>query len=254
MKKGGQVTIFIIVGIILLAIILLFFLVKTNFFPSTPNVDSEKNPGEFLRTCLEDSIRKNTEIIMHQGGYINNPLNVSFPDGSGKYYDSSYLCYNRATGKCVNQQPDLIGHVQEEIHNSVSSDFRNCFASLVGSLTSSGYIVKSDSPYEFESKLISTSIQISTSEKIELTKNEQTRVLQNVQFSFKSKTYELLMIARKIVEGEMLNCEVDYNELFLMNPKIDVEKFQTSDGVEIYTLTHRETSEWFRFVVRGCVR
>jgi len=78
-KNKGQVSIFIIVGIILLVIIGLIFMMmssdKQNIFEEDSGL--EKNPVQtFVDSCIKQSIDEGLNIMRLQGGYIKIPRNV----------------------------------------------------------------------------------------------------------------------------------------------------------------------------------
>ena len=56
--KKGQLTIFIIVGIMIIASMALFFVSRAGRIPGIGGGSSEANSNSFLNTCLEGSIRE----------------------------------------------------------------------------------------------------------------------------------------------------------------------------------------------------
>lgn len=253
MSKRGQATIFIIVAIIIVAIIALFIIIKSIATPSGPGVSAEENPSEYLRVCLEDTVKQKVDIIMHQGGSLENPSNISFRfNNEARYYDISYLCYNRINGLCVNQEPNLIKHVEKEISEGIEEDFRTCFRSLINNLEKSGYEVDSSAPYDFNLKLKLKTIEITSDEEIQITKNEQKRELNKIRFSISEKElYKLLVNVDEIVDGKASSCNFDYFQYMLNHPGLNVQRTLTMDGVEIFTIKNYNSNRFFRFAVRG---
>ncbi len=85
-NKRGQITIFIIIGILIVALAGVIYVV----FPDIRSDISEtpKTPSEFIQTCMKNDIENTIETISLQGGnyvpehyimYQGNPV--------------SYLCY-----------------------------------------------------------------------------------------------------------------------------------------------------------------
>ena len=95
MNKKAQVTVFIILGIVLVALLILFLYFKSTFYigAATPeNIRKELFPiKEHIEDCLSDIASKYIILIGQQGGYIITP------EGTYRLYNSShisYLCYN----------------------------------------------------------------------------------------------------------------------------------------------------------------
>jgi len=144
MKRGkkAQVTIFIIVGVLLITSIMLFFLLKRDVLPGIGE-KPEENPGGFLENCIEDKLIEGIKLISSQGGYIGNPLNRTFKFSDEKEYtDISYLCYNQNNYlPCINQEPLLIQHLKAEVKTYILDDVQTCFDNLVLSLDKKGYVI-----------------------------------------------------------------------------------------------------------------
>src|SRR3989338_1392512 len=102
-KRGtrGQLTIFIIVAILVVAIVALLFA-----FPklrTAVGFEKPESPENFIQTCLEDTIKENVELISSQGGSLE-------PSPSVEYLDEKiqYLCYTpQKYQACVVQIPFL---------------------------------------------------------------------------------------------------------------------------------------------------
>ena len=139
--KKGQVTIFIIAGILVVAAIVVFFFFRQGIIPGIGE-KPEENPGSFLEVCIEDKLIEGVEKISSQGGYLENPLNRTFKFSNEKVFtDISYLCYqNNYYLSCINQEPMLIQHLKAEVKDYVLDDVRKCFDNLVSSLDRRGYV------------------------------------------------------------------------------------------------------------------
>src|SRR3989339_337623 len=72
MKKRGQVTIFLIIGIVLLAVVVIFFFLNKQDILNPNQI--EVNQKEFLQTCMEERITETVNLIAIQGGSINISL------------------------------------------------------------------------------------------------------------------------------------------------------------------------------------
>jgi hypothetical protein len=121
MNKRGQVTIFIILGIVIVAIILLVLYGRqTVFFSPTPeNLQQELiSVQDHVISCLGDVAPGCIEKISMQGGYYETPSNTYrlWNDTS-----VSYLCYNKANDpRCINRALTL-GILQGEIKKCIDA-------------------------------------------------------------------------------------------------------------------------------------
>ena len=203
---------------------------------------------------MEDKIIDISKDLAKHGGTIDNPLNkyFQFKDES-EAIKISYLCY-RQTGpeRCVSQNPMLISNMEEKIKDYISSDVNTCFEELRKSLVKDNYEVKKT--YNgFDVKLGLGKITIIIDGQLELTKAEETRIQRNFGVIVSSKLYDLALVAKRIVNSETQFCDFGLSSHDLIYPYMDTNLFTDGEGEKIYTIKYRDTSEWFRFAVRGCM-
>ena len=123
-NKRGQVTIFIIVAIIIVALAVLFYMISPRLgIDLTPTA---KNPVKFIETCIEEDIENVVEKLSLQGGSLEPEFYFTYNNIS-----IEYLCYtNENYGECDIQQPLLQSNIENEIKNSVQDLIDSCFNSL----------------------------------------------------------------------------------------------------------------------------
>lgn len=251
--KGGQLTIFIIVGIILIVSVSMFFVFKQELIPEIGG-GKEINSNAFLETCLEESIIDISKNLAKHGGTINNPLNKYF-----QFVDEadaikiSYLCYRQGDSKrCINQNPMLINHLETEIEKNISNEVIFCFDKLKENLEKDNYEV--EKKYNgFDIKLEMGRIILSIDGKLTLTKTDETRIQKNFGVIVSSKLYDLVLVAKRIVSSEIQFCNFGSSAYMLIYPYIEVDTFVDGEGEKIYTIKYRKTEDMFRFAVRGCI-
>ncbi|GAJ24847.1 unnamed protein product, partial [marine sediment metagenome] len=213
-------------------------------------------PESFLDSCLKDKVKEGIEIISMRGGSLNNPLNKSFLFKDEKSpTDISYLCYNQNDYfPCVNQEPMLFQHLEDEIKDYISDDVTSCFNDLEASLGRQGYSVQKELR-SFEVKLQSKKVVIETDSEITLTKSGETSKQEDFRIFVGSRLYEIAEVANRIVNDEATTCNFDYVFFMMNNPEFDIDKKEpkTIDSTEIYVIIHEDTNERFNLAIRGCV-
>ena len=129
MKKRGQVTTFMIVGLVLLIIFVLIFFLRDSLFEGIRGVEGTKmilsSQLEEINHKMDDCITKQSTEVLNlmakQGGSVN-PVNYRF------YYGDkiSYLCFNiPGTKKCVSNGLSIT-ELQNELNNNLKDVIKNC--------------------------------------------------------------------------------------------------------------------------------
>jgi hypothetical protein len=100
-QKRGQLTLFIVLGIVLVISFSVFFYIINYSKESTIGLEVEetfdrdiKDVKFFVETCLDSNIRTGLDMLGKQGGYIEFPENFPFQETSGTYIP---LHYNEGT-------------------------------------------------------------------------------------------------------------------------------------------------------------
>ena len=93
-QNKGQITIFVIVGIILISAIIMFFLFRENTVIKKTG-KPEESPESFLNLCLNDEVKTAIDDISLHGGYMKNPNSLNFKFGNETPVNISYLCYTQ---------------------------------------------------------------------------------------------------------------------------------------------------------------
>lgn len=246
-------SVFIIVGIIIVAAISLFFLLDGTLTPSTGG-SSEISPNSYMESCLEDKIMEATELISAQGGYVENPLNFTFKfEDEEDYKGISYLCYNQNYyNPCIVQEPMLIQHLKDEVYNYIQEDVRNCFDDLTSSLESKGFTI--DARYrDFEVELISKKVVLNIDAEITATKTDEIKEINDLKTFTSTEFYDLALVVQEIVSQEAEYCNFNHLGYMLLYPEFKIDKFETGDTETIYTVKYKKTEERFRFAIRSCV-
>ena len=252
-SKRSQVSIFIIIGILIVVVIALVFVFREDIIPDSGG-GVEVNLNSFLKTCLEDEIKETVEVISLQGGKVEPTLYKTFKfDEEDEFYDISFLCYNQNNYlQCINQEPMLIQNLKKELEKELEDEVESCFTDLGNSLDNQGFVV--DARYRgFEIELMPRKIVIEIDGEMGLTKTENSVRYENFTISETSRFYDVAVVVQEIVNQEASFCYFDNLGYMLFYPEFEIDKTRTSDSALIYTIKYQDSEEKFRFAVRGCV-
>jgi hypothetical protein len=254
MNSKAQISIFIIIAILLVVGIGLILILR-EVKPSIPGLGGEEiNPNIFLESCLDNKVRESIKLISEQGGYAKPTFykNFSFID-ENFFRNISYLCYNFNNYKpCINHEPLLISHLEDEIHNETAETVEECFFSLVDSLKEEKYKVYSEY-HGFKVELGEGKVIIDIEAKVVFNKSKETERKENFRIIYPSKFYDIAIVVQEIISQEAKYCNFDISGYTYLHPEFKIEKIATSDLEIIYKVEHRNTKERFFFAVRSCV-
>jgi hypothetical protein len=244
-NKKGQVTIFIILGIIIVALGFLIY----SFYPQIKSTigGEEKNPQSYIQSCIEEEIKGTVEKLSLQGGSIS-------PSDYANYFDTNveYLCYTSEFYRpCIVQQPMLKQHIESEIKSQIDHDVDACFDSLKSSYEKRGYTVelkRGEKRIELLPKRIVATFNYSmTFSKGDTQKYDSFSVVLN------DNLYELSSIANSITEWESVYGDVDITTYMTYYPDLKVERKPIGEGSRVYILTDRNTGNKFQFAIKSQV-
>ncbi len=243
MEKRGQLTIFIIIAVVIIAlgIMVYFFMpqVRTGFGVST------NNPLLFMQDCMKESVQKAVDQISVQGGSINPQKYLLYNNQK-----LEYLCYTEEYyTTCIMQQPLLKQHFESEIKSQISSEANSCLDSMKQSFEKQGYtvnLVKGNTDVE----LIPNKVQVIFQNSLTLTKTGTERY-DNITVSIDKSTYDLVSIANSILNMEARYGDSETTVYMDYYHNIKVEKNKQTEGTKIYIITDRNTGDKFQFATRS---
>ena len=251
MGSRGQITIFIIVGIILISAVVMFFLFRENTVIKTTG-KPEENPESFLNLCLNGKVKTAINDISLHGGYMKNPNSLNFKFENETYFNISYLCYTQNYYvRCINQKPAFIEDLKTEVKNYISDDVKNCFDEMDKSFIKKGYKIKTNYT-GFSVKILPKRVIIQTESNMVLTVSGETSKEKNFKISVASRLYGITSLVQELVNEEAEFCYTENLGIMLIYPEFIVNKFRTKESI-IYTVENKKSKEKFRFAVRGCV-
>ena len=254
-NNKGQITVFVIAAIVIVAMVGLYFSFRSGVLPSIGGGNKEANVNEFFTSCIEDKISEAAREISLVGGDLKPKLYVRFLFTEENIARNiSYICYTQNNFlPCVVQKPTLFLDVQNEIKNYISQDVESCFSEMKSSFGKQGFVVSQDSKLNgFDVELMPEKISVKTDSKIILTKSDETKTQEDFEISVLSDTYGLVGIAQEIVNSETQFCYFEDTGFEVAYPDYSITKHLIESGNKIYTITNKKTDEIFRFAIRGC--
>jgi hypothetical protein len=242
-NRRGQVTIFIIIAVIIVAVaaILYFIFPQVGIFFGV----STNNPNIFMQNCLQDKIKNVIENISLQGGSLN-------PDNFILYNNAKveYLCYiNENYKQCVMQQPFLKAYMESEITNAIKNDASDCFDSLVSSFQRQGYAVNLQKG-DLTTGILPGRTVVNFNNALTITKSE-TQNFDKMNIVINNNLYELVLTAESILNWEARYGDAETTMFMGYYHDLKVEKKLQDDGSTVYILTNRNTGEKFQFASRS---
>ena len=253
LNKRGQITIFIILAVLIVAGVVLFFIFKGKSNEKPSSSQETINPESFLKSCIDDKVRETLKTLSYQGGYIKNPLSIKFKFGSEPFYNISYLCYTSANYlPCAVQQPSLITHIEKEIYNEIKDEMQSCFDNLVDSYGEKDYSV--DEKYNnFAVDLVEDRLKINLDATLTLTKTGEVLRKKDFKMNFPTELYDVLFVSNEIISQEAKYCSFNYVGYMMVYQDYEIDKQNAPQETRIYSVTHKITNEKFRFATRSCV-
>ena len=253
--KRGQVTIFIIVAILVVALaVLIYFL-----FPKIKSSVSTQaqTPSEYIDICMKEKVVSTVEKTSLSGGTYKPSKEDSYfylNENNNKVADVQYLCYtNQYYLTCGIQIPMLYQHMESEIKNEISSDVNSCFKSMVESYKGKGYDVVLKNPTtETKVEILPERIVVSFDNELTLTKGESQNY-DDFKIVLESNLYQMTRIAISVVDWESIYGDAPVQTYMDWYHNLKIEKKLQLDGTAIYIITDRNTEEVFQFASRSIV-
>ncbi len=253
-NKSAQLTIFVIIGIVLVAAIgLTFFLMNKSSGGGEAGeiaLGSTDNPEAYISNCLQNALTASEKELIESNLFPNMTSNYII------YYGEKvkYLCKtSQFYMPCVNQEPMLIETLRDKIKAEVEKDAKKCFATLTADLKKKNEVSESGSA-EIKISFAGNDIVADFSKTLIVKTGEaESRKYDKFSDRISSPLYKLVNNARQIVNFESTLCEFDAMSWMNTYKDIGIKKFVASEGSKIYTITDKPTEKEIKFAVKTCV-
>ncbi len=248
-NKRGQITIFVILGVLVVVSIgLLFVLYDRSGLDVEPSNPEEAD--RFISQCVSQAVDESVDIIIDNGGYIGEEfLGMEF-----EYELIPYWCYtSRVNTRCTPLEPITVEHFEKEIEKSIEVKIGDCFENLREELDSRGYDVDLGVLNGFSVNLVEGNIEIFIDRRVDFEKSDEPRRFDNFDVSVRSPLYKLVIASQEIVRQEVTYCNSDYVLIERGGSNLNIDKFQTGDDRKIYTVEDLISEKGWKFAIRNCV-
>jgi len=94
-------------------------------------------------------------------------------------------------------------------------------------------------------------VEINLDKKIDVVRGDSSQSFEDFNTDILSPIYELMRIAREVVNSEAQFCHFEYNGYMLLYPDYEIRRIDYSDS-KIYRLIDRRTGAEFKMAVRSC--
>jgi len=247
LQKKAQITIFIILALLIIGsvIILLFMMKKPQ---PRPEVISAGDFRTSLASCIRPHIHETLNLIMEHGGYINPKLY--------KLYNNipiAYLCYTRNYYEaCINQEPLLIEHIEEELHNYLEPEIERCFSETKEEFEKRGYVINMGK-LSFDVWLKPRNVEIYMERKVTLSRGEATQKFSDFKIKVQSPIYELTNIAEEIASSEAKYCYFEsLGFTVFYHNKFEISRDILPDSSKIYSIKDVQSNKVMNIAIRSC--
>ncbi|VVB79286.1 Uncharacterised protein [uncultured archaeon] len=248
--KKAQLTIFIILGIIIVVGVLLAIYLSSK---PTAERDPSKDPQGYIEDCMKGLLINAEAKLLPQAGY-------RLPTNFILYNETKvpYLCYTSQNEKlCTNLEPLLRDKIQNELRLETQAGVEKCFDKLRTTYQNFGYQA---GPTNYSVEIVAGSLIAHVNKNIKITRDQSTQEFNYFEYKESSPIFDFIILTNDILTRETTcdcannACRADVLALSKLNPRYELALFVTSKNENVYTIQDTVTPSKFMFSVRNCVR
>ncbi len=232
--KRGQVTYFIIAGLIVLIAVIMIFSARFDFLKSLYEEQTTKLIGvpsdikpveDYLQDCLDDVSKTGVNFVLMQGGYYDPDNSIELDLFKIAYwYDNKDISPSFET-------------VQNEISKFINANLNECILTF----PDSDYKINLITP-KTQTTVKKDLILITTEYKTNVEYKNTTFKLNKFNSKLKQDITDIIESGKKIVDMELNNQDIDLELIESLNYKVDM--FPYDDDI-IYSLSNNQTTLMF---------
>ncbi len=228
-QKKGQVTLFIVIAIIIVAVILF------SYFYLAPRFSEFGDNRPILDKCIESEIQRQIVDLSLTAGIVNPSFTTMYMDEN-----ISIVCYtNQYYTPCVVQYPFLKQTFESSLAKRMEQKIEGCYSSALEDLRARGFDVtggKMSYNISIDPSMIQVKMKVPTS----ISNEDSSVVFENFEIVTYSNLYDVLMVANSILQFETSYGDAEISSFMFYYPDLKLEKIRRDDNIKIYTITNTE--------------
>ncbi|MFA5484628.1 MAG: hypothetical protein WC260_00015 [Candidatus Pacearchaeota archaeon] len=237
--KKAQVTLFLILGILIVSSIFIYFLwIQPTFIIRSPT-------SLGFEGCINQYIGDYVNELSLNGGYLEPVFSYKYNN-----IDYPYFCYtNEHYVPCMVYNPFILKNFEDNLKIKLSPKVQECYDYSIQDLKSKGFDVK-EGNVDFDLFIKPFSIEVEVKAPITV---DNSLSYQDFLITQPSNLESLLYLASQIVYMEVEGSDVDTSVLNYLNPKLNFKLFKTFDETTLYTIEDKQSKTKFKFATRSYV-
>jgi hypothetical protein len=238
-NKKGQVTVFIIIGILIVGVILLYY------FYLGPNWESLTTRKPALEKCIENEMMPIIEELSLGAGIVNSEFNSMYLDEN-----YTFICYtNEYYQPCVVQYPFLKDNFESALSRYMKPIIQECYNDAIDDLRAEGNDVVTGAITSIVN-ITPDGVKIEIDAPTAISSGGASASFRKFEVNIYSKIYTLIMIANTILQYETSYGDSEVSSFMFYYPDIGVQKIRRDDGVKLYIITDKKDIK-YRFATRS---
>ncbi len=250
-NKEAQITIWVILGIVIVASILLAYLVRNGPTLLKPNQGEQTfDTQSYIEQCTRQSVNEVADIMIPQAGLLNLRNSIVFNNTRIEYI-CDYVGYFEP---CINQHPALMQEMKRDISSYITPKLDECFKNMKIDFEKKQAKVSFDdsSPPLVKIGIGKDRIFINVKKKMSVEKLGESNSFDELNFEVSSPLYNLASIAMEIADQEAKYCYFENVGYSIIYPRYNIGLFRMSESTKIYTIKDTKSGKSMNVAVRGC--
>ncbi|MBI2148684.1 hypothetical protein HYU23_03310 [Candidatus Woesearchaeota archaeon] len=240
MEKRGQATIFIIIGLVIIAAVIFLFILFRSFQEKAREIT---NPQEYLKSqindikkslvkCIDEESRVVIRKLSLQGGHLDPIKYVNYYGNK-----TSFLCYKVKQGETCYNMMFTREDVSSEIKPVLSNNIKKCMDNGLIVFRNKDYVLTTGD-YSFDLTFSDATLLVAVDYPITLTKGNAEDKQRTFSKDIKSNFWKSVNLASAIVNLESKGEVVDVAEMSPNNLDFEIGRTEVSGG-NLYILAPR---------------
>ena len=254
MHKRGQVTIFVILGLLILIVLaVVFYLYGEKLkFQTKEEVKFDFSNVDVVKTYVEDCISKYGLEAINLAGKQGGEINPGFYQ---KWYNDKigYLCYTTEYAACYNKKPFLKKYVEQELETNLKPKIKECVD--LDKIKEAGFNVDAGD-LNVNVSILDYNTIVNVNYPITITKGDAVLKQDKFTKTLNVPLGKLIKVAEEIVNLEINSLRgVAYYDGYLIQQNGEVELSRgTWKDTEIYSINLRNNPYKFQFAIQNYVK